>query len=101
MGIMLLGVFIPLHDVWHGQAHSKNREADALQRAQRSNVKGVGRDLLQSIARLDDAYEHGMLDVETYQQRRQAYKAQLCKLIEEIQRSEVRQKAIEMRRSGA
>ena len=38
------------------------------------------------------------LTTDTYQQRRQAYKEQLCKLIEELQRSEASQKAIEMRR---
>jgi hypothetical protein len=47
---------------------------------------------------LDDEYENGIVDADTYQQRRQAYKEQLCKLIEELQRSEASQKVIEMRR---
>ena len=54
--------------------------------------------MLQSIARLDDEYEHGIVDDDTYQQRRQAYKEQLCELIEALQRSEASQKVIETRR---
>jgi hypothetical protein len=92
MGIMLLGVLIPLHDVWHGPAHPEHREIDVLQDTQGSDVKGAGRYLLQSIARLDDEYENGIVDGDTYQQRRQAYKEQLCKLIDELQRSEASQK---------
>ena len=88
MGIMLLGVLIPIHDVWYGQARPEHRETDVLQHTQTSDVKGTGRYLLQSIARLDDEYENGIVDADTYQQRRQAYKEQLCKLIEELQRSE-------------
>jgi hypothetical protein len=61
---------------------------------------GAGRYLLQSIARLDDEYENGIVDDDTYQQRRQAYKEQLCKLIEELQRSEASQKVIETRGRG-
>jgi len=87
MGIVLLGVLIPLRDVWHGQAQPDHRETDVLSHAQRSDVKGVGRDLLQSIARLDNEYENGIVDDDTYQQCRQAYKEQLCRLIEELQRS--------------
>ena len=98
MGIVLLGMFIPLYDVWHGQAQPDHREADALQHTQRADIKRVGRYLLQSIARLDDEYENGIAEADTYQQRRQAYKEQLCKLIEELQRSEASQKVIEMRR---
>jgi hypothetical protein len=35
---------------------------------------------------LDSEYENGIVDDDTYQQRRQAYKEQLCRLIEELQR---------------
>jgi len=97
MGIVLLGVFIPLHDVWHAQVQPDHRETDSYRHAQRSDVKGTGKYLLQSIARLDDEYENGMVDHDTYQQRRQDYKEQLCKLIEELRTSEANQKAIEMR----
>src|SRR5215510_8735277 len=97
MGIVLLGVFIPLHNVWHAQGQPDHRETNSYRHAQRSDVKGAGKYLLQSIARLDDEYENGMVDHDTYQQRRQDYKEQLCKLIEELRRSEANQKAIEMR----
>ena len=98
MGVMLLGVLMPLHDVWHGHARPEHTQTDSLQYTQRSDVKEVGRYLLQSIARLDDEYEHGIVAGVTYQQRRQAYKEQLCKLIEELQRSAASQKVIETRR---
>jgi ABC-type transporter lipoprotein component MlaA len=68
-----------------------------MQRAQRADVKGAGRDLLQSMARLDDEYEHGTVAADTYQQRRQAYKEQLCKLVEELQRNEASPKAMATR----
>jgi len=98
IGIVLLGVLIPLHDVWYSQAQPDPRETDTLQRAQRSDVKEEGRYLLQSIARLDNEYENSIVDDDTYQQRRQAYKEQLSKLIEELQRSGASQKVIETRR---
>ena len=101
MGIMLLGVFIPLHDIWRGPVHPEHREKDALQHVQRPDVNGAGRYLLRSIARLDDEYENGMVDADTYQQRHQAYKEQLYKLIEDIQRNEVSQKVIETWGRGA
>src|SRR5215470_15547992 len=66
MGIVLLGVLIPLRDVWHGQAQPDTGETDILPHAQRSEVKGTGKYLLQSIARLDDEYENGMVDHDTY-----------------------------------
>jgi hypothetical protein len=96
MGIVLLGLFMPLYDVWHDQAQSDSREVDALQHTQRADMQRVGRYLLQSIARLDDEYENGLVEADTHQQRRQAYKEQLCKLIEELRRNAASQKAIEM-----
>lgn len=98
IGVVLLGVFIPLYNVWHGHAQPDHREAEVLQHTQRADIKMVGRYLLQSIARLDDEYENGVVEADTYQQRRQAYKEQLRKLIEELQRNEANQKATEMRR---
>jgi hypothetical protein len=37
---------------------------------------------------LDDAYQDGVIDASTYQQRRQAYKEQLFQLVEPLQRSQ-------------
>jgi hypothetical protein len=95
VGIVLLGVFMPLRDVWHGPAQPEPRETNSSQHAPRSDVKGAGRYLLQNIAQLDDEYENSRVDADTYQQRRQAYKEQLCKLVEELQSNEASQKAIE------
>jgi hypothetical protein len=47
---------------------------------------------------LDNEYENSIVDDDTYQQRRQAYKEQLYKLIEELQTSGASQKVIETRR---
>jgi hypothetical protein len=98
MGISLLGVLIPLHEVWHGQAQPEPRGTAVLQHTQRPDMRGAGRNLLRSLARLDDEYEHGMVDDDTYQKRRQFYKAQLRKLIEELQNVEVSQQTMETRR---
>jgi hypothetical protein len=87
MSIVLLGVLIPLYDVWHGQGQTDPRETEVLQHAQSADVKVVIRDLLQSIVRLDNEYENGRVDEDTYQQRRQACKEELYKLVEELQRS--------------
>jgi hypothetical protein len=100
MGIMLLGVFIPLHDVWRDRVQPESRDIDVLKHGQRSDVKGAGRYLLRSIARLDDEYENGMVAAATYQQHRQTYKEQLCKLVEQLQRTEAGQKAIDERRGA-
>jgi hypothetical protein len=97
MSIVLLGICMPLYDVWHGQAQPAHREADILQHTQRADSQRVGRYLLQSIARLDDEHENGMIEADTYQQRRQAYKEQLRKLIEELQRNEATHNATEIR----
>src|SRR4030095_13376130 len=60
MGIVLLGVLIPLHDIWHGQAQLDPRGTATLPHAQRSNVKEVGRYLFERIAQLDNEYENGL-----------------------------------------
>jgi hypothetical protein len=95
VSIVLLGVCMPLRDVWHSPAQPEHRETNVRQHAQRSDGKGAGRYLLQSIARLDDEYESGGVDADTYQQRRQACKEQLYKLVEELQSNEASQKALE------
>ena len=53
------------------------------QHTQRQDVKDSGKVFIASIARLDDEHENGTVDDATYQQRRQAYKEQLCKLVEQ------------------
>ena len=90
IGITLLGVVLPLHNVWHERVQ---RDTGALKPKQIQDVKGAGRDLLRGMARLDDAHNDGMIDEATYQQRRQAYKDQLSELVEQLQRSQASQEA--------
>ena len=85
IGITLLGVVLPLHNVWHERVQQGQRDTGALKPEQIQDVKGAGRDLLRGMARLDDAHNDGMIDEATYQQRRQAYKDQLFELVEQLQ----------------
>jgi len=85
IGITLLGVVLPLHNVWHERVQQGQRDTGALKPKQIQDVKGAGRDLLRGMARLDDAHNDGMIDEATYQQRRQAYKDQLFELVEQLQ----------------
>jgi hypothetical protein len=80
IGISLLGVFIPLYDIWHGQARPEHRGPDVLQHTQRLDVNGAGRTVVQRIARLDEAYAQGRVAAAPYQQQRQAYQAYLRQL---------------------
>jgi hypothetical protein len=98
VGIMLLGVCMPLRDAWHGRAQPE-QETDVLKHTQRQDVKDTGRYLLRSIARLDNEHENGTVDDATYQQHRQAYKEQLCMLVEQWQRTDVSHKAMDGRRA--
>ena len=98
IGITLLGVVLPLHNVWHERVQQGQRDTGALKPKQIQDVKGAGRDLLWGMARLDDAHNDGMIAEATYQQRRQAYKDQLCELVEQLQRSQASQEARDERR---
>jgi hypothetical protein len=48
---------------------------------------------------LDDDHDNGTVDDATYQQRRRAYKEQLCMLVEQWPSTEVSHKAIDGRRA--
>jgi hypothetical protein len=98
VGIMLLGVCLPLRDAWHDRAQPA-QERDALEPAHRQDAKDTGRDLLRSIARLDDEHETGAIDAATYQQQRQVYKEQLCQLVEQWQRIDGSHKTLDERRA--
>jgi hypothetical protein len=98
VGIMLLGVCMPLRDAWHGRARPE-QETDALKHTHRQDVKDTGRYLLRSIARLDDEHDNGTVDDATYQQRRRAYKEQLCMLVEQWPSTDVSHKAMDGRRT--
>ena len=98
VGIMLLGMCMPWRDAWHSRARPE-QAADALQHAPRQDVQDTGRQLLRRIARLDDEHENGTVDDATYQQHRQAYKEQLCLLVEQWQSTDVSHKAMDGRRA--
>jgi hypothetical protein len=88
IGITLLGVLMPFHNLWHGRVQQEQREIDFVKHEQIQDVKGTVWHLIRSIARLDDAHQDGMVDASTYGQRRQAYKDQLFQLVEQLQRSQ-------------
>jgi hypothetical protein len=98
VGIMLLGVCLPLRDAWHSRARSEP-ETDALKHTHRQEVKDAGRHVLRSLARLDDEYENGTVADATYRQHRQAYKEQLCQLVEQWQRTDGSHQAMDGRRA--
>lgn len=98
VGIMLLGVYMPLHDAWHSRVRPA-QETNALKHTHTQDVKDTGRYLLRSIARLDDEHDNGIVDDATYQQHRQAYKEQLCQLVEQWQRIAVSHEAMDGRRA--
>ena len=98
VGIMLLGMCMPWRDAWHGRARPE-QATDALKHAPRQDVQDTGRQLLRRIARLDDEHENGTVDDATYQQHRQAYKEQLCMLVEQWQSTDVSHKAMDGRRA--
>jgi hypothetical protein len=101
IGITLLGVVLPLRNVWHERVQQGQRDTGAMKPKQIQDVKGAGRDLLWGMARLDDAHNDGMIDEATYQQRRQVYKDQLVELVElveQLQRSQAGQEARDERR---
>jgi hypothetical protein len=95
---MLLGVCLPLRDAWHNRARPE-QVTDALKHTHRQDVQDTGRYLLRSIAQLDDERENGTVDAATYQQHRQAYKEQLCQLVEQWQRTNVSHQAMDGRRA--
>ncbi|HEY5870553.1 MAG TPA: hypothetical protein VI542_34145 [Candidatus Tectomicrobia bacterium] len=98
VGIMLLGMCMPWRDAWHSRARPE-QATDALKHAPRQDVQDTGRQLLRRIARLDDEHENGTVDDATYQQHRQAYKEQLCMLVEQWQSTDVSHKAMDGRRA--
>lgn len=94
IGMMLVGIILPLRNLWHGRTRPEKRPADSPKQTQIQELRVVGRKLLQGIARLDDQHEHGTIGEVVYRQCRHAYKEQLCSLAEQCQRVQERQEAI-------
>ena len=98
IGMMLVGIILPLQNIWRGRVRPEKRPAGSLKHEQIQELRVVGRKLLWGIARLDDQHENGTIGSVVYQQRRHAYKAQLCSLAEQFQRVQESQDARDERR---
>lgn len=81
IGLSLVGGLWPFRRAWsQPDVPGEVAPTPALspQESQRT-----GQQLLHSMARLDDDYEHGRVSAAAYQARRQAYKAQMVTLVEQ------------------
>lgn len=91
IGIMLVGIAIPLQNCRYGRVRPEKRATSSPSHEQVQELRVVGRELLWSIARLDDEHEHGTIGEVIYQQRRQIYKERLLSLAEQFQSVQERQ----------
>ncbi len=98
IGIMLLGIVIPLQNTWYGRVRQDKRRTGSPKHEQIQELRVIGREVLRSMARLDDQHENGTIGAVVYQQRRQAYKEQLFSLTEQFQRVQESQDTIGKRR---
>ena len=98
IGIMLLGIVIPLQNTWYGRVQQDKRRTGSPKHEQIQELRVIGREVLRSMARLDDQHENGTIGELVYQQRRQAYKEQLFSLTEQFQRVQESQDTIGKRR---
>lgn len=83
LGMILLGVAIPLSHTWRGLWRPQRRQAVSVEQLQQWHTERVG--LLRAMARLDDQYAAGVLDDATYRQSRGACKSQLLDIVEQLQ----------------
>lgn len=87
IGLACLGIGVPFYERWH------NREPQETPRplsfAQRQELSTSKQRLLQSIVRLDEQYEAGMIAESAYQQQRQAEKRQLLVLEQQLRKEPV------------
>jgi hypothetical protein len=98
IGIVLLGLAIPLQNTWYGRVRQEKRRTGGSKYEQIQELRVIGREVLWNMARLDDQHENGTIGEVVYQQRRQAYKEQLFSLSEQFQRVQESQDAIGKRR---
>lgn len=94
IGIILVGIIIPLHHIWSGRVRPEKRRTGNSKYEQIQALRVIGRKLLRGMAHLDDQHENGTIGEVVYQQRRQAYKGQFCSLAEQFQRGQESQDAI-------
>ena len=83
LGLVLLGVVLPLYHTWRGPRRSQPRQAISVEQMQQWHTERVG--LLRTMARLDDQHAAGGLDDATYRQSRSACKRQLLDIVEQLQ----------------
>jgi hypothetical protein len=83
IGMVLLGVLIPLYHAWRGPGQSQRRQVVSVEQLQLWHTERV--DLLRAMARLDDQHAAGVLDDATYRQSRGACKRQLLDIVERLQ----------------
>lgn len=89
IGLTLLGVALPFHQSGRGQAQPEQRAKDMP--ASTQDLRRASRHVLQSIARLDEQHDKGLVEDSIYVQRRQAYKEQLVTLVKQFQGLQTRE----------
>jgi hypothetical protein len=86
IGMVLLGVGIPLYGAWRNRARQEPTTPMTSEQLQALNV--VRLRLLRTIARLDEQRAAGSIEDHMYQQQRRASKTQLVELVEQLQQGQ-------------
>ena len=87
IGLACLGFAVPFYERW--QNRKPQETPRPLSVAQRQDLSTSKQRLLQSIVRLDEQHEAGMIAESAYQQQRQAEKTRLLALEQQLQRAPV------------
>jgi hypothetical protein len=82
VGILLLGVGLPLYKTWHWRTQQR-LEANKLSE-QVADLHVSRLHLLQTIAHLDDQHQAGTIESSVYQQYRSEYKKQLFDIVRQL-----------------
>jgi hypothetical protein len=78
----LFGIGLPLYEVWYKR---RQRRLDSIELVGELDTLNMARlRLLQTVARLDDQYQAGIIEARVYQQRRDEYKQQLLDLAQQL-----------------
>ncbi len=83
IGMTLFGIGLPIYEVWYKRRQQRRDSIGSVGELATLNVTRLR--LLQTIARLDDQYQAGIIEAEVYQQRRAIYKQQLLDLAQQLQ----------------
>jgi hypothetical protein len=82
VGMALFGIGLPLYDVWYKRRQQRLTSIGLVGELDTLNMARLR--LLQTIARLDDQYQGGIIEARVYQQRRDEYKQQLLDLAQQL-----------------